>query len=159
QDLVLGYSVAGRLGSLASRTPSMMTNVVPIRLSVRSDTSFADLAGQTARCLREAMRRQRYRIADMRRDVARIDRPIYGMLVNVMLFDYDLRFGDARAVAHNLANGPVDDLSFTVYDRSDGEGLRIDVNANPLRYSADEIGTHLTRFSALLASLVGPEFD
>jgi nonribosomal peptide synthetase DhbF len=156
EDLVLGYSVGGRLGSVASRTPGMLTNVLPIRLDLRSDMPFGELLDQTARRLREAMRRQRYRIADMRRDTGRIDRPIYAVMVNVMPFDYDLRFAQARAVAHNLANGPVEDLNIMVYDRSDGDDLRIDFNANPLRYEAHELATHQARFLQLLSAIGQP---
>jgi amino acid adenylation domain-containing protein/non-ribosomal peptide synthase protein (TIGR01720 family) len=156
-DLVLGCSVSGRLGLLASRTPGMASNVVPIRLTMRSGLPFGELAEQTARRLREALRYQRYQIANIRRDAGRVDRPIYGVLVNVMPFDYDLRFADAPAVAHNLALGPVDDLGITIYDRSDGGNLRIDFNANPLRYGADEIDVHQKRFLGFLAAIVDPE--
>ena len=52
-------------------------------------------------------------------------------MVNIMAFDYDLSFGGYSATAFNLSNGPVDDLSISVYERSDDRGLRIDLDANP----------------------------
>ncbi len=54
-----------------------------------------------------------------------------GPQVNIMSFDYDLEFAGHRAEAHNLTQGPVDDLSVTAYDHSDGSGLQIDLVGNP----------------------------
>lgn len=158
-DVVLGYSVAGRLGARAQRLITMLSNVAPIRFSIEADTPFADLAQRAARHLREAMRRQRYRIADIRRDLGRIEHPLYGVLVNVMAFDYDMTFAGCRVIAHNLANGPVADLSIAIYDRLIDDDLRIDFDANPLRYAPDEVETHLNRFVALLSGLVEAQFE
>lgn len=158
EDVVIGYSVAGRLGARAQRFISMLSNVAPIRVSVRSDTPFADLAQRAARHLREAMRRQRYRIADIRRDLGRIDHPLYGILVNVMAFDYDMTFAGSRVIAHNLANGPVSDLSIAIYDRLNDDDVRIDFDANPLRYAPSEVESHLNRFVTLLSGLIEAEF-
>ncbi len=77
EDIVLGYSVAGRLGARASRFVSMLSNVAPLRFSIQSDTPFCELTQRASRNLREAMRRQRYRIADIRRDLGRIEHPLY----------------------------------------------------------------------------------
>lgn len=159
EDVVLGYSVAGRLGARAPSLISMLSNVAPIRFSIQSDTPFAELAQRAARYLREAMRRQRYRIADIRRDAGRIDRPLYGILVNVMAFDYDMTFAGCRVIAHNLANGPVSDLSIAIYDRLIDDDVRIDFDANPLRYAPDEAEAHLNRFVALLSGLIEAEFE
>lgn len=159
EDVVVGYSVAGRLGVRAAGLISMLSNVAPIRFSIQSDTPFAELTRRAARHLREAMRRQRYRIADIRRDLGRVDHPLYGILVNVMAFDYDMTFAGCRVIAHNLANGPVSDLSIAIYDRLIDDDLRIDFDANPLRYTPDEVEAHLNRFVALLSGLIEAEFE
>src|SRR5262249_16266437 len=150
----IGYSVAGRLGARASRLITMLSNVAPIRFSIQPDTPFAELAQRAARNLREAMRRQRYRVADIRRDLGRVDRPLYGILVNAMAFDSDMTFAGARVIAHNLANGPVSDFSLSIYDRLTDDDVRIDFDANPLRYAPDEVEAHLDRFITLLSTLV-----
>lgn len=159
EDIVLGYSVAGRLGARAAGLISMLSNVAPIRFSIQSDTPFAELAQRAARHMREAMRRQRYRIADIRRDIGRVNQPLYGFLVNVMAFDYDTTFAGTRVIAHNLANGPVSDLSIAIYDRLIDDDVRIDFDANPLRYAADEVEAHLDRFITLLSGLIEAEFE
>ncbi|KAF1027640.1 MAG: Dimodular nonribosomal peptide synthase [Burkholderia plantarii] len=45
---------------------------------------------------------------------------MFGPELNVMAFDYDLRFGSSRAIAHNLSVGTTDDLMLTVSDRRNG---------------------------------------
>ncbi len=67
-----------------------------------------------------------------------------------MPFDYGLDFAGARGITHNLSAGPVDDLSINVYDRTDGSGLRIDVDANPEVYSESDIKHHQQRILQLL---------
>ncbi|PSJ26619.1 non-ribosomal peptide synthetase [Streptosporangium nondiastaticum] len=155
EDVVLGLPMMGRMGSVALRVPGMVMNVLPLRLTVTPGTTFAELVHQTVLGIRAARRHQRYRYEDIRRDLGLLGegRPLTGPLVNVMPFDYGLTFDGARSDAHNLAPGPVDDLTIGIYDRADGSGLRIDHDANPARYGQDELAAHQARFLDLLTRL------
>ncbi|MFX5484669.1 hypothetical protein ABTD53_19345, partial [Acinetobacter baumannii] len=51
------------------------------------------------------------------------------------------------------------DLSIAIYDRLIDDDVRIDFDANPLRYTPDEVRAHLDRFIALLSGLVEAEFE
>jgi hypothetical protein len=82
------------------------------------------------------------------------DQKLFGTSVNVMPFDYDLRFAGNRSTVHNLSNGPVDDLSIVVYDRADSKGVRIDFDANPALYNSEELTKHQQRFLRLLETFV-----
>ena len=115
---------------IARATPGMVSNVVPLRVAVDPADSVAALLERTSARLRAAMRHQRYRYEDLRRDRG-LDQRLVGPEVNVMIFDYDLKFGEHRALVRNLSIGPSDDLSVNVYDRGDGRGLQIDFDANP----------------------------
>ena len=107
----------------------------------------------------EMMRHQRYRAEDLRHNLGLqpSDPNIYGLLVNVMSFDYDLNFTACQATTHNLSNGPVDEFAIVVYDRQDGSDPRIDFDANPAHYTREEVAAHQQRFIALLQQLVSPE--
>ncbi|WP_374206112.1 amino acid adenylation domain-containing protein [Streptomyces roseoverticillatus] len=155
EDVVLGLPMMGRMGSVALRVPGMVMNVLPLRLTVTPGTTFAELVHQTVLGIRAARRHQRYRYEDIRRDLGLLGegRPLTGPLVNVMPFDYGLTFAGARSDAHNLAPGPVDDLTIGIYDRADGSGLRIDYDANPARYGQHELAAHQARFLDLLTRL------
>ncbi|MCA6090795.1 condensation domain-containing protein [Streptomyces sp. SCA3-4] len=159
EEVVLGLPMMGRMGSVALRVPGMVMNVLPLRFTVPAEATFAELTRQADLGVRAARRHRRYPHADLRRDLAARAGgrgpagPLVGPLVNVMPFDYGLTFAGAASEAHNLAAGPVEDLSVNVYDRADGSGLRIDFDANPARYDAAEVAGHQRRFLDLLTRL------
>nr|WP_285439659.1 amino acid adenylation domain-containing protein [Streptomyces sp. ISL-11] len=155
EDVVLGLPMMGRMGSVALRVPGMVMNVLPLRLTVTADTTFAELTRQVVLGIRAARRHQRYRHEDIRRDLGLLGegRALVGPLVNVMPFDYGLTFAGARSDAHNLASGPVDDLTVNIYDRADGSGLRVDYDGNPALYRRRELAAHQHRFLDLLTRI------
>src|ERR1700730_13479248 len=151
-DIILTLPVLGRVGVSSRRVPGMMSNALPLRLSLHSSMSLSKLVQQVAVELRQLLHHQRYRGEDLRRDI-RIgggSQRAAGLVVNIMAFDYDLSFGENLPTAFNLSNGPVDDLSVSVYERSDDRGLRIDLDANPALYSANDLARHQEHFHRLL---------
>ncbi|WP_157596571.1 amino acid adenylation domain-containing protein, partial [Saccharomonospora saliphila] len=161
EDILLGVPVSTRLGRTARAVPGMVSNVVPLPLSVTDGASLAELVEQTSARLRETMRHQRYRFEDLRRDLRLVgsEERLVGPEVNIMMFDYDLSFGSSRGVVHNLSIGPSDDLSFVFYQRSDGRGMQIDFDANPDLYGADELAGHQNRFLGFLRRLAATAPD
>ncbi|MFD8571473.1 amino acid adenylation domain-containing protein [Streptomyces sp. NPDC059639] len=154
-DVVLGLPMMGRMGSVALRVPGMVMNVLPLRLTVAPDATFAQLVRQVVLGIRAVRRHQRYRYEDIRRDLGLLgeQRGLVGPLVNVMPFDYGVDFAGAPATAHNLSAGPVDDLTVNIYDRADGRGLRIDHDGNPALYDETDLAAHQARFVHLLERL------
>ncbi|QKV90501.1 amino acid adenylation domain-containing protein [Streptomyces sp. NA02950] len=153
RDVVLGLPVTARVYQEARRTPCMMSNMLPIRLSVDADLTFPQLVRRTSQHMREALPHQRYPLEAIHRDLglppggARV----VGPSVNVMTFDdgmFDL--GGAGVTAHNLAIGPVEDMSVTVYDRHDGRGMQIMLDVNADSYDLEQATTHLDRMVRLL---------
>ncbi|MEU5832868.1 amino acid adenylation domain-containing protein [Streptomyces diacarni] len=154
-DVVLGLPMMGRMGSVALRVPGMVMNVLPLRLTVRPEDSFADLVRQVVLGVRQVRRHQRYRYEDIRRDLGLLSasRGLVGPLVNVMPFDYAVDFAGTPVRAQNLSAGPVDDLTVNIYDRADGRGLRIDHDGNPALYGRADLAAHQERFLHLLDRL------
>ncbi|MGI5256054.1 amino acid adenylation domain-containing protein [Streptomyces angustmyceticus] len=154
-DVVLGLPMMGRMGSAALRVPGMVMNVLPLRLAVTPEATFAELVRQVVLGIREVRRHQRYRYEDIRRDLGLLGegRALVGPLVNIMPFDYGVDFAGAPARARNLSAGPVDDLTVNVYDRADGRGLRIDHDGNPALYGEADLAAHQERFLHLLDRL------
>ena len=163
QDLVLGVPVAARLGArMFSRISGMVSNILPLRLNIDPKDRFSDLLRQTSRRMREMLRRQRYRCEDLRIDLGlRPDEPeVYGGVVNVIPFNYDLSFAGQPARGHQFSNLPVDELSIAaIYDRQSDSDLRIDFDANPANYTVESIGAHERRFLALLVRLTAVPRD
>ncbi|MDI3419360.1 amino acid adenylation domain-containing protein [Streptomyces luteolus] len=159
EEVVLGLPMMGRMGSAALRIPGMVMNVLPLRLTVAPQATFAELTRQVVLGIRAARKHQRYRYEEIRRDLGLLGegRALVGPLVNVMPFDYGLTFAGAPTEAHNLSAGPVDDLTVNIYDRADGGGLRIDYDGNPALYEESELGVHQRRFLELLARIAATD--
>lgn len=155
-DIILTLPILGRIGSLSRRIPGMMSNALPLRLTLHSSMTLSNLVQQVSTELRQLLHHQRYRGEDLHRDLhlSSAGRRTAGPIVNIMAFDYDLCFGGHSATAFNLSNGPVDDLSVSVYDRSDGRGLRLDLDANPALYTADDLARHHRHFQRLLFDVI-----
>ncbi|MBW7462027.1 hypothetical protein K0U00_49050, partial [Paenibacillus sepulcri] len=119
------------------------------------------LIRQIAGGIRELRRHQGYRHEELRRDLKLLggNRRLFGPQINVMPFDYGLQFAGFRSTTHNLSAGPVDDLSINVYDRADGSGLRIDLDANPAVYSEDDLASHQRRFVRFLETAAAADMN
>ncbi|MFF5211563.1 amino acid adenylation domain-containing protein, partial [Streptosporangium sp. NPDC000396] len=156
REVVLGLAVTARTTPTARCTPGMLSNVLPLRLAVRPEMTLAELVGQVTREVGRLLVHQRYRYEDLRREVRG---RLFGPVVNIMRFDYDLKFAGHAATAHALATGPVEDLSINLYDGSDGRGVRIDFDGHPELYDEAELAGHHDRFLRFLARIAqaGPD--
>ena len=157
EDVAFGAPVAAR-SDVTRSIPGMASNVVPLRLAVRPGMTVLEVIEQTSLELRWALEHQRYQLADLRRDVGGSvgDRTLFGLSVNVMPFNYDFSFAGNRAIAHNLSLGPVEDLSISVYDRSDGGPFRIDFDTNPALHAAADLSGYQQRYLRLLTGMLDP---
>ncbi|MGX2993205.1 amino acid adenylation domain-containing protein [Streptomyces sp. JNUCC 64] len=150
-DVAIGMPVSTRATKVAKTTPSMVANILPIRVRPRPELSFSDVARQADESLRGALRHHRYRTEEMRRpEPGGPGGPLYSLLVNIMPFSYDFRFGDLPAAARTLSSGPIKDLSLCFLDRSDGRGLTLEVQANTGVYTEEETRGHAARVRRLL---------
>ncbi|MGW3116948.1 amino acid adenylation domain-containing protein [Streptomyces sp. NPDC001107] len=151
-EVVLSLPAMGRLGSVSLRVPCMVRNILPLRVAVDEQDGLRDLAARVAEELRAGRPHQRYRYEELRRDLKLVGgrRRLSGPGVNIMPFEYDLRFAGHRSTVHNVSAGPVDDLAVNVYDRAEGAGLRIAVDANPDLYDEADLATHQQGLLALL---------
>ncbi|WP_245546014.1 non-ribosomal peptide synthase/polyketide synthase [Nocardia higoensis] len=162
-DVVLSLPVTARTTAAMRRSTGMLSNIVPLRLPV-GETGWAALLRATRVELAGALRHQRYRHEDIRRDAEHDGRPahraLFGPLANIMLFGRDLRLGDTVGRYHVLSTGPIEDLSMNVY-YGERDSVHVDFEANPNLYRADDLARHHARFLGYLARLVdaGPEDD
>ncbi|MDI5967959.1 amino acid adenylation domain-containing protein [Streptomyces sp. SL13] len=155
-EAIVGLPVTTRIGRIARSTPGMVSNMLPLRLSVRPDMSLRDLLLHAAAAMRRTMRHQRYRYEDVRRELGLLgdDQRLVGPHVNIMMFGDALRFAGHRSTAHTLNLGPVDDLSVVVHGQSDDGSLGVDFEANPGLYTEDELAAHQERFLGFMDALV-----
>jgi amino acid adenylation domain-containing protein len=157
EDVVLGQMMTARMSRASRNTPAMMTNVVPLRLEIKPDMPVEGLAVQVRRKMRSAMRHQRYRIADIRRDLRRIDRPIIRQIISIKPFENPTLYAGARGPTTSISTGPADDLTVQVgADQSEHGGWRVEFDANPALYDGEYVTCLLHRFLRLLELLDDP---
>ncbi|MET8873402.1 non-ribosomal peptide synthase/polyketide synthase [Nocardia sp. NPDC004604] len=159
-EAVLSLPVTARTTAVMRRSAGMLSNVVPLRLAV--DGTWGELLRATRVEVAGALRHQRYRHEDIRRDAEHDGQPtrraLFGPLVNIMLFGSELTLGDTVGRYHVLSTGPVEDLSLNVY-YGERDSVHVDFEANPNLYSADDIARHHTRFLQYLERVVAAEVD
>ncbi len=155
EEVVLEMPVPARTTDVARRTPGMLSNVVPLRIPVDAASGLADLTRVASAEMRTALRHQRYRYEDLRRDLGWLgaDRDLYGPSVNFMAFGGTVDLGRCAVTRHALATGPVADLSAVLYD-FESRALQIEFAAGPGRYVADELAGHRDRLLRLTAAMV-----
>ncbi|MFD7046156.1 condensation domain-containing protein, partial [Rhodococcus jostii] len=143
--------VSARTEPLARISAGMMSNVVPVRVVCAPGTSFLEVLAETVGQVRAVSVHQRYRLEDIVRQWRSSPDQfgISGPQVNVVLFDQQFTFGAATGRYQVLGIGPIGDVSVTVYWDQDGQ-LRVEVHANPNRYSNAEVAAYLARFVSVL---------
>ncbi|MFC9556998.1 amino acid adenylation domain-containing protein [Rhodococcus sp. NPDC056960] len=155
EDVVLSLPVSARTTARLRNSGGMVSNVVPIRLPVRAETTFAELMTHTQLELTGALRHQRYRHEDIRRDagVGGGQRGFFGPSVNIMMFHDEIRLGSSVGRLHVLTTGPVEDLAVNIYPGVAGDPAHIDFEANPNLYSTEQLRSHHARFLEFFAAL------
>ena len=155
-DVVLSLPVSARTTAKLRRSGGMVSNVVPIRVTVDPDDTAGDLMRRVQLELTGALRHQRYRAEDMRRDsgYGGAARGFFGPAVNIMMFHGRVRLGDATGQLHVLSTGPAEDLSLNIYPSGPDDPAAIDFEANPNLYTRAELRSHRARFVEFLAGFV-----
>lgn len=161
-DVVLSLPVAGRTTALLRRSGGMVSNVLPIRVLIDPGTTVAGLVDAVQLELTGALRHQRYRAEDIRRDAggSQEHRGFFGPAINIMAYETEVRFGSETGRFNVLSTGPVEDLSVNIYPPVDGGRARIDFEANPNIYSSEVFEDLYRRFIVLLSQFLSaePEF-
>lgn len=156
EDLTILTMVTARISNEMRRIPGMVANAVPLRFSFRPETTLADVIKQATQQMARALRYQRYRYEDMRRDLnlPHREEQIARLGVNIEPFNYSFDFAGLPARARNLSNGTMTDLTIFAYDRGDRSPVRFDFDANPALYTLRELQDHQIRFEAMIDGLI-----
>ncbi|EOH6245658.1 TPA: enterobactin non-ribosomal peptide synthetase EntF [Klebsiella pneumoniae] len=151
-DYTAGFIFMRRMGSAALTSTGPVLNVLPLAVHIDAQETLADLAMRLAGQLKKMRRHQRYDAEQIVRDSGKAagDEPLFGPVLNVKVFDYQLDIDGVQAVTHTLATGPVNDLELALFPDETG-GLSLEILANKARYDEAELRRHMARLTALLA--------
>ncbi|MFG3039424.1 amino acid adenylation domain-containing protein [Streptomyces sp. NPDC048330] len=151
-DLVLGLPVTARHDEVSATVPGMVSNIVPLRLTVRPATTVGDLLAQTATAIADAVAHGRYRAEDLAKDLGLVDGvpELVGPTVNIQPRTDGLRFADHDAVLRPEWLGPVSDLAFGFAETPDGRCVTLHLDADADVCDEAALDDHGRRFLALL---------
>ncbi|EPJ9250486.1 enterobactin non-ribosomal peptide synthetase EntF [Klebsiella variicola] len=151
-DYAAGFIFMRRMGSAALTSTGPVLNVLPLAVHIDAQETLADLAMRLAAQLKKMRRHQRYDAEQIVRDSGKAagDEPLFGPVLNVKVFDYQLDIDGVQALTRTLATGPVNDLELALFPDETG-GLSLEILANKARYDEAELRRHVARLTALLA--------
>ncbi|WP_141136599.1 non-ribosomal peptide synthetase, partial [Rhodococcus kyotonensis] len=159
EDVVLSLPVTARTTAVLRRSGGMVSNVVPLRLTVARDTTVEQLLTKVTTEVSGALRHQRYRHEDIRRDAggASGQASFFGPWVNIMLFFSEVRLGSMVGGINILSTGLIEDFGLNLYQSVGGQTTHIDFESNPNLYSSDESARNHERFVEFLDRFVASE--
>ena len=160
-ETVIGVPYMGRMGRVCARVPATVMNVLPLKVGGKwrgaQAQSLSAFLSEVSRELRQVRRHGRYRSEQLRRDLDLLGghKRLYGVVVNVLPFDdLQLNVPDGLVVRYPLGNGPVEDLTVTFRANALGQHLRLELDANPARYTQQMLETHALRLIYFLTRAV-----
>ncbi|WUX23604.1 amino acid adenylation domain-containing protein [Streptomyces sp. NBC_01438] len=156
QDLVLGLPVAARQDPVSAVVPGMVSNIVPLRLTVRPGTTGADLVTDVRRGISEAAAHGRHRAEHLARDLGLVDgvRELVGPTVNILPRGEELGFDGLLTELRPEWLGPVSDLAFAFSESRDGHAVTVHLDADADLCDADTLRDHERRFRTVLSALI-----
>ncbi|MEK8072440.1 non-ribosomal peptide synthase/polyketide synthase [Rhodococcoides navarretei] len=148
EDVVLSLPVTARTTAVLRRSGGMVSNVVPLRLDVSSETTVETLLARVNAEVSGALRHQRYRHEDIRRDAgaASGQASFFGPWVNIMLFFGEVRLGSMVGGINILSTGLIEDFGLNLYTSVAGSTTHIDFESNPNLYGPEQSGRNHERF-------------
>ncbi|WP_270486880.1 non-ribosomal peptide synthetase [Gordonia jacobaea] len=155
-DALLSLPVACRDTDLLRTSAGLTSNVLPVGIEFDATTTVADALRIMNSDIKGAVRHQRFRHEEITSEILDDSdgrRGFFGPMVNVMLFFEHIDFGSLRGELNVLSTGPVEDASINVYDGFTG-GMRLDLEANPNVYTADDVSVHHNRIVDFLRRFV-----
>ncbi|HCT3749324.1 TPA: enterobactin non-ribosomal peptide synthetase EntF [Klebsiella aerogenes] len=151
-DYAAGFIFMRRMGSAALTATGPVLNVLPLAVNIDAQETLAQLATRLSGQLKKMRRHQRYDAEQIVRDSGKAagDEPLFGPVLNIKVFDYQLDIDGVQAQTHTLATGPVNDLELALFPDERG-GLSLEILANKARYDEATLNRHVSRLTALLA--------
>ncbi|WP_288436802.1 non-ribosomal peptide synthetase [uncultured Gordonia sp.] len=155
-DGALTLAVAARTTAALRATPLPTINFVPLRAGVGRRAEIHAAVRTTERAMLGALRHQRYRFEDI---VTEHGDHTGGPVLNLMLFDREMRFGETTVRFSSVTTGPAEDLAINVFpagtlaESTDTGTFIVEIEANPRRYDPAEVTAFHDGLLAMLGAL------
>ncbi|WP_285413425.1 MupA/Atu3671 family FMN-dependent luciferase-like monooxygenase [Variovorax sp. efr-133-TYG-130] len=152
RELSIGLPVSGRSAETRA-IPCMMSNTLPMHLSIAPEMTMRDIVGIVDREIRTVLAHQRYPASRLYLDAKRIRGygSDFGPVINVMPFKEGISFGGLPSKSFNTSARTAADISFSFFI---GEDSSADVycTANASAYSLADVQAHQERLLRFIDS-------
>lgn len=159
-EFPIRLAVANRLG-VGWSTPCMLSNAVPVRVTVAPHIGFVGFAKSLEREIGTLLVHTRYRIPEVQCDTDPFKRQgnPFGPVINVLPFFSSLDFAGSRAAFLGATFGACDDLSISAYyAREAGNGepcnVHIQIDANGLLYTNSDLDRLADQMRSFLQAVI-----
>ncbi|WIB26578.1 non-ribosomal peptide synthetase [Curtobacterium sp. MCSS17_015] len=155
ERIALGLPVTARRGRVAKTTPSMLSNILPLRIDVPATATVADVIAHAGDVVRGAVGHQRFRVESL--DGA----PRHaGPSVNLLPVIEAIRFGTAVGEVNILSTGPVHDLSIVLSGlSSEAAGATLRLEGDAELHNPESLTEHADRLLAFVDRVVDDPAD
>nr|WP_225443677.1 non-ribosomal peptide synthase/polyketide synthase [Lolliginicoccus lacisalsi] len=152
RDVTVSTTMLGRINRQQRESGGTFANIVPLRVSIDPGSTLDDLFKTVFREQIGALKHQRFSVEQIRHEIGlgESERRLLGPIVNPMLFDQNITFGDVSGEFNILTSGPVEDLLVNIYPRGRTGRTHVDFRANPGLYSDELLAEQHGRFMAFL---------
>ncbi|MFJ8039081.1 amino acid adenylation domain-containing protein [Kitasatospora sp. NPDC096147] len=158
-DLLIGLPVAARPDGGPAEVPGMLSNILPLRVTVRPGTTVAELVTEVAGGIAELLPHSRLRAEQLARELGLAEgvAALTGPTVNVLPVGTGLGFTGHAPEFRPLWLGPAADLAITFGETLSGDGIRLDLALDtPADEAAEaELAGHQRRLLRVLDALTG----
>ncbi|MFI9511284.1 amino acid adenylation domain-containing protein [Nocardia sp. NPDC052566] len=141
RDFYIQLPVANRVGP-ARRTPCLLANTIPVRISLDPASTFKDLTFGVQSEMGTVLRHAKYNISDIRRDIVEAgnDPTVTGVSVNIMPFKAYFPVPGGQAEAHPLPIFAETAVTVVImYDLAAGSDLYVEARADSRLYGTDDM--------------------
>ncbi|WP_232542244.1 non-ribosomal peptide synthetase [Nocardia bovistercoris] len=158
-DITVTMPVTARPTAALRRSAGSLSNVVPLRVRDLDRGTVGAVVAQVRSAVIGALRHQRHRHEDIRRDHPGL-RDGFGPVVNALGLTEPLGLGAVTGHVRLLALGPVLDLHVNAYQVGPGEDSTcVDFQANPARYRHATVVLRHRMFLEYFARFLAAEKD
>lgn len=152
-DICVGTPTTGRVKNTRTLI-GMMANTVPLRVTIDPAEKVTELTKRIARETRTGLRHSRFPYGEliaMHRQL-NLDPP-FTFLINHLVFEQTVDFGDASGLVETRGAGAITDLELQIFDRTDDGPVQIRLDYNTGRYTEIQARDHLARIHHILTQL------
>lgn len=153
-DIILGIPFMSRLGEKSINIPGMKMTILPLKIRIEREDTISSLTNKIIRTIGEIKKHQGYRPEELKRELGHVNiSRVYGPIINIMPFDYNIKFDKQTVIKENISVGPVEDLSINILYSGNNSEMKIDIDANDNIYDKNAIQNHFQRVENVFESL------